>query len=315
MKKPGQTSDLTVLIPYFNAKNHIANAVKSICDQTLLPSHAILYDDGSTDGSHGFVEALLGKSLTPLGVSTQNIRGELNKGRGYARQTLLSHVKTAFVAWLDADDIWHPYKVESQSLFFSSFGRNPEGLILYGNYRVFNQETGITHKVKMPSKVELSLLLGYGTGPRALQLQTAMGHRRSFKSIGFDTSLNWSEDYDFAIRFLYSGGKLINSCTNPAYQVAQYNFSTPRNWQEIKNTHSYLSNKHSSIIKSLGASELELGLYKELKYTVRSYAATNAIEQIKDLLVRASPYKDDPRFTELYQRCRSILNETIAQNI
>lgn len=302
-------SQLTVLTPYFNAKKHIANAIESICRQTLLPSHAIFYDDGSTDGSHDFVQTLIQKTLIPLGVATSNIKGDVNKGRGYARQTLISHAKTNFVAWLDADDTWHPSKVHSQSLLLSSLASDDEDLILYGNYRVFNRETGVTHKVKMPSEIDLSLLLGYGSGPRALQLQTATGHRDAFKATGFDTDLNWSEDYDFAIRFLYNGGRLVNSCTHPLYYVTQYNFSTPKNWQEIQRTHAYLSKKHSPIIKSLGVSSLELGLYKELKYTVKAYAATNSVEQIEDLLKRAHQYKDDARFKDLYQRCQSILTE------
>lgn len=298
--------DLTVLIPYFNARGHIANAIDTICQQTYRPSHVILYDDGSTDGSHPIVETLARSRLTPLGIDFLNVREEQNRGRGYARQKLLSFVQTDLAAWLDADDTWHPHKLQSQLLFFLSL-KKADNLIVFGNYKIFDKKTGAAHLVKMPSEINLNLIFGFESSPRALQLQTTLGPTKAFLSAGFDPSLNWSEDHDFAVRFLDRKGELINSCTNASFHVAQYNRTIPRNWEEVQSTHAYLLEKHLPVIRRLGLDEMELGIYKELKYTAHIYAACKRTDQLEDLLHRASQFRDDARFRHLYERCVAIL--------
>lgn len=304
-------TNITVLVPYFNARDHIANAVATIGAQTCPPDHALFYDDGSTDDSHAYVDTLLKENLAPLGIGYSNVRGDRNRGRGYARQHLVEMADTELVSWLDADDTWHPFKLQSQMLFLASC-KNLDKTLVFGNYKVFEKMTGVARTVKMPRRIDLNLIFGFGNVPRSLQLQTTLGKRRAFFSTGFDASLNWSEDHDFAVRFLAEGGALINSCTRSEFTVAQYNRSIPKNWQEIQRTHAQLLEKHTPIIRDLGLSEQELGLYKELKYVARIYAASERADQLKDLIVRASPFRQDPRFSQHYEKCVAMLESLIT---
>lgn len=296
----------TVLVPYFNARDHIANAISTICAQTHLPDEALFYDDGSTDGSHTYLDGILKEKLLPLGIGYSNVRCDENRGRGYARQQLIEMARTELISWLDADDTWHPFKLKSQILLFLSL-KNHKKTILFGNYKVFDKLTGAARMVKMPSQITLDLIFGFGNLPRSLQLQTTLGTRNAFASTGFDKSLNWSEDHDFAVRFLDNDGALINSCTQSAFPVAQYNRSIPTNWQEIHRTHGHLLNKHAPIIKKLGLNEHELGLYKELKYTARIYNAAGRADLIEDLIKRASPFSNDQRYQQHYEKCLAML--------
>lgn len=153
-------TELTVLVPYFNAREHIHKAIESICRQTVRPTHAIFYDDGSTDESHTLVQTLLRDRIAPLGIRFQNIRANQNRGRGFARQQLISGAETHLVAWLDADDTWHPCKLHSQLLSFQS-SKSPADLIVFGNFKIFDRETGAVHGVQMPEAIDLELIFGF----------------------------------------------------------------------------------------------------------------------------------------------------------
>src|SRR5438309_11952096 len=52
---------VTVVIPAFNAEPHIAEALASICDQTLRDVEVLIVDDGSTDGTVREAERFTGK--------------------------------------------------------------------------------------------------------------------------------------------------------------------------------------------------------------------------------------------------------------
>jgi glycosyltransferase involved in cell wall biosynthesis len=98
-------TDYSVVIPAFNAGAFLAEAVQSVLSQTILPSHIVIVDDGSTDNT-----AEIARSLGP---GIELIRTE-NRGAGPATTTGIEHVSTPVVALLDADDVWVLDKMEQQ---------------------------------------------------------------------------------------------------------------------------------------------------------------------------------------------------------
>lgn len=102
-------ADITVLIPCFNDEATISAALDSVLQQTISAKQIIVYDDCSTDASLGILRRY---SKNEGNISL--IEGSRNLGAGHARRHLISKVKTEFVAFLDADDIWFPNKIESQ---------------------------------------------------------------------------------------------------------------------------------------------------------------------------------------------------------
>ncbi|WP_298209830.1 glycosyltransferase family A protein [Ferrimicrobium sp.] len=96
---------ISVIVPCFNARDTLADALISVTGQTVQPLEIIVVDDGSTDGS-----AALARSLVP----TATIIEQTNRGVSAARNVGMAHASGDFIAFLDDDDLWHPTKLERQ---------------------------------------------------------------------------------------------------------------------------------------------------------------------------------------------------------
>jgi glycosyltransferase involved in cell wall biosynthesis len=113
----------TVIIPAYNAQTTIAKTLHSIASQTIADQlHVIIVDDCS-DGYYYSIFNSFSKSL-----SIEYIRLEQNGGPGIARQVGLKHVKTPYVAFIDADDIY------LDMMFFEGFvdymDENPDVIMI-----------------------------------------------------------------------------------------------------------------------------------------------------------------------------------------
>jgi glycosyltransferase involved in cell wall biosynthesis len=101
--------DVTVIIPARNAASSIARTLKSVEWQTLAPSRVLVVDDGSSDSTTDVVRRFSASS--GVNISLLHAGG---RGAGAARNEGLAQVSTPYVAFLDADDIWYPTKLERQ---------------------------------------------------------------------------------------------------------------------------------------------------------------------------------------------------------
>jgi GT2 family glycosyltransferase len=93
----------SIVIPAYQAADTIATAVESALAQTLPAHEVIVVDDGSTDD--------LAAALEPFGERIVTIRRE-NGGAAAARNTGAAAASGAFMAVLDADDAYHPRRLE-----------------------------------------------------------------------------------------------------------------------------------------------------------------------------------------------------------
>jgi glycosyltransferase involved in cell wall biosynthesis len=96
---------VSVVIPAFNSAWSISQTIQSVQAQTFGDFEVIVVNDGSTDD----LEARLEKFRTDqrIRVVHQN-----NRGLAGARNRGLHEALGEFVAFLDADDIWHPRFLE-----------------------------------------------------------------------------------------------------------------------------------------------------------------------------------------------------------
>lgn len=94
--------DISVVIPLFNKKPHITEAICSVLDQTSPPREIIVVDDGSTDGGLDAVLAFKDPRLVVLQRSPPG-------AGGYAARNLgIETARGEWIAFLDADDCWRP---------------------------------------------------------------------------------------------------------------------------------------------------------------------------------------------------------------
>lgn len=99
---------VSVVIPAYNAAGFIERTLRSALRQTYSTLEVIVVDDGSTDSTEGVARAVA------EGDSRVRVISVPNGGVASARNIGISEAAGELVAFLDADDLWHPTKIEHQ---------------------------------------------------------------------------------------------------------------------------------------------------------------------------------------------------------
>ena len=108
---------VSVVIPCYRCAQTIERAVASVAAQTALPMELILVDDGSADETRTVLKNLCsrhGEGWIKLVLLDQNV------GAASARNAGWDQASGRFIAFLDADDSWHPDKIKLQYAFMLS---------------------------------------------------------------------------------------------------------------------------------------------------------------------------------------------------
>jgi glycosyltransferase involved in cell wall biosynthesis len=104
------SNSISVVIPAYNAEKTIRRALNSVENQSLLPKEVIVIDDCSSDQTNEIIREYMKESRLVIRHEIQSI----NSGAGSARNAGWLLASEKYVAFLDADDIWHPRKLEIQ---------------------------------------------------------------------------------------------------------------------------------------------------------------------------------------------------------
>lgn len=120
---------VSVIVPCYCCVDTIERAVVSIAGQSKLPAEVILVDDASPDGGAtlGKIHELKTRYTGSLNINVIHL--DKNKGPSGARNAGWDAASQSYIAFLDADDAWHPKKLEFQY----SFMRSNESICLSGH--------------------------------------------------------------------------------------------------------------------------------------------------------------------------------------
>lgn len=142
---------ISIIIPVFNHEEYIHHAIDSALEQTYMPSTIVVVDDGSSDNSWKIVCDLVGEDpereqflgilpVTQRGIILVGIR-QKNAGPAKARNAGIQSVFgiTEIFAFLDADDFYHPTKIEKSVKIIESM---PQPGLVYTDYLCLNTKTG-----------------------------------------------------------------------------------------------------------------------------------------------------------------------------
>lgn len=97
---------ISVIVPAYNAENTILETIGSVQQQTFSDFELIVINDGSNDRTLELLNSLTDSRLKIFSYE--------NAGVGVARNRGISHATGKFIAFLDADDLWTPDKLELQ---------------------------------------------------------------------------------------------------------------------------------------------------------------------------------------------------------
>lgn len=118
---------VSIIIPYFNREEFLAEAIESVLKQTYQNWELFLIDDGSTDSSNKIAEEYACKFNRQI-FSLQHPDGQ-NKGASAARRVGFDRAKGEFITFLDSDDVYFPNTIENELNWFS---QNPEADVVCG---------------------------------------------------------------------------------------------------------------------------------------------------------------------------------------
>lgn len=186
---------VSVIIPSYNSAQYLPEAIESVLTQTYRPLQVIVVDDGSTDDTARAVE--------PYRDRIRFIQ-KSNGGPASARNFGLKAVKGDWIAFLDADDVWLPQKLEKQMRVIEE---HPEvGMVACGEYEVNEYGTRDAEHIYTNYKDKRRFLEALCSGNVIGGGSTALVRRSCLEHLGgFDEDLFGTEDWDMWLRiaFLY----------------------------------------------------------------------------------------------------------------
>ncbi len=144
-------STVTAAIPVRDGEAYLAEAIESVLAQSRRCDQVVVVDNGSTDGSAA-VAAGYGPEV--------EVVAEPRPGIGAARNAAIAAARGEFVAFLDADDLWQPDKIERQ---LAAFASRPELQLVFGHVRQFvSPDLPATEAValRIPAEPQPGLYIG-----------------------------------------------------------------------------------------------------------------------------------------------------------
>lgn len=181
MRAP-KTADVAIVIPCFEQKAFLANAIRSAVTQRVRAREIIVVDDGSTEDLSGIVSEFPGVVLMR----------QKNRGLAAARNAGLKAATAEKIIFLDADDVLLPRAVASG---LQCFSKTPQAAFVYGGF----EEVRGTAITKAFSRVahHHDLVKCNWIG----MIATVMFDRaKLLDEGGFDEALGMVEDWDAYLR-------------------------------------------------------------------------------------------------------------------
>lgn len=118
---------VSAVICFLDAERFLGEAIESVFAQTCDDWELLLVDDGSRDASRGIAQQAVARR--PGRVRLLEHPGHENRGISASRNLGLSEACGRFVAFLDADDVWLPEKLERQVALLDA---HPDAAMTYG---------------------------------------------------------------------------------------------------------------------------------------------------------------------------------------
>lgn len=184
---------VAIVIPLFNAERFVREAIESVRSQTHADWELLVVDDGSTDRSH-YEAAAAADGDTRIRIVRQ-----ANKGVSAARNHGVGLSRGEYLAFLDADDVWHPKNLSAKLVALES---RADCALAHSDAAVIDAVSRRTSQLKTGSDgwiLEQSLL--WRGDPVPALPSNAVLRRRTFDEVGgFDTDLSTAADQDLKFR-------------------------------------------------------------------------------------------------------------------
>ncbi len=186
---PSVTPKVDVVMACYDGMPHLPEAVQSILNQSYSAFRLIVVDDGSTDGSAGYL-ARIAASDSRVTVVRQK-----NQGQQAAANHGISLGEAKYIVRMDADDVSTPQRLGLQIEFMDA---NPHIGMSGGQLtRMGSKKTGLVSNLPLDHD---AILAGLVKNHHTMCNGTTIMRRELFDRIGGYWEHNISEDWDLFLR-------------------------------------------------------------------------------------------------------------------
>ena len=216
---------VTVVIPAFNYARYLEHAVRSAYAQGYRPLEVLVVDDGSTDATPDVVHGLEREFPT-----LRCIR-QVNAGLSAARNTGIQNARHPYVAFLDADDEWHPEMLETVMREFAAQPPSTPAMAC-NSYRIDSAGNPIGEKKVVP-RGDRYFTAGDILLKTRFMPSSVVARHSAFETAGlFDTALRSSEDRDMWVRLAAAGP--IRYLDTPLVRIRKHDSNMSRNADRMR---------------------------------------------------------------------------------
>lgn len=123
---------VSIITPLYNSEAFITETITSVLNQTYKHWELVLIDDASTDATCSIASDFVAKHPNIF-----LLKNETNLGAGHSRNRGIQVAQGDFIAFLDADDLWKPEKLEKQIQFINTHDTD----ICFSSYELINESS------------------------------------------------------------------------------------------------------------------------------------------------------------------------------
>lgn len=239
---------VSVVMPVYNGEKYLAEAIRSILDQSFKDFELLVINDGSTDRTGDMLRSYTDPRIVILENETNlGLSKSFNKG--------IMASRGSYIARMDADDVAVPERFEKQMSFLAA---HPEvDIVGSATWRIDGEgrRLGISRKALEPQALKWQSLFS-----TPLFHPTVMGKASVFKENPFDESLPSSEDYELWSRLIFEKNIKIANLPEPLLMYRAFPASFTQNLSPEKRANS-LNNSLRNIERYLPLTTGEKGLF------------------------------------------------------
>lgn len=188
---------ISVIVPAYNASRFIRQTLNSVLSQTYQNLEIIVVDDGSQDKTLQIVKSIAAMDERVL------LLQQPNQGVASARNLAIEKSRGEFIAPIDADDLWHPQKIEKQVAYMLRSG--PSFGLVYSWWLNIDEE-GLpiytSPRWRMEGSVYMTLIALPFIGNASVSLirRTCIERVGAYNAEWRKQGAQGCEDWDFSLR-------------------------------------------------------------------------------------------------------------------
>jgi glycosyltransferase involved in cell wall biosynthesis len=264
---------VSIILPVYNGEKYLSETIDSIIEQTFADWEIVAVNDGSTDNSH----SILQQYKSNLGSKIKIIDQE-NSGVSVARNVAIDNSESEYLAFIDADDMWLPEKLEKQIKILDN---NPDVALVYSDLLDLIENKTTRRKQILKRKLQRGYIFEPLFYFNFIALSSVVLRKEMIEKYGnFDSDYKIIQDYDLFLRIAeknvidYVDESLLiyriheNNISGNMEAIERENFKLIEKWLK-KKTYLSTSLKFNLKLTQLHYNTMRYYLWKR-KYTAAS---------------------------------------------